>query len=458
MGAFWKAILGFFGLTDDQPPKGKSVEDLMRDISSQEKTQRVTQEAFKTVMAREPIQAGRLLAYEGNIRADVMAVDTALTEFHHGRMTKTFGEAQYLLSSGYDNDLNSCSVNHVKGQIETSIAKHRANTEALQDKLRQETQDLNTFRGAHGLTQDAVYPESKNDALWWIAGIALLEAIFNAAFLRQGISGLNVALAVALGIAAINVGGNVWFGIKYRNKNHTDASISNGGKIFKPLSVCLIIFLNVAIFVFRYLAVSYSYRSYVLFWLESLILLLAGLFLGALAFDKGYGLDDPFPGYGKKTKSVKDLDRQLVEIRGVHAQICETYKETALNLLSALSDRIEKTHETILSQLPVMARDIETWRLAREQLNFYYGQLQGVFKATIRVNHPDGETYIQEIVSLFPNALLNSSIEQVKNYRERLSESNEKIANLRASIAEKREKLVAWLFSEEAQILLRWPT
>ena len=71
MQAIWKAILRFFGFTNEQPKIRKSLGDLMRDISSQEKAQQAIQEAYNSALASSVL-----------LRVDADRKLTSLGEWH----------------------------------------------------------------------------------------------------------------------------------------------------------------------------------------------------------------------------------------------------------------------------------------------------------------------------------------------------------------------------------------
>ena len=460
MKKIWDAILRIFGFGDDPKTPAENAKELMSWITSQERMDQCTQQAFQAVQKKEPLpQNGRPHPYEATIKADCIKVDAAVTESHASNISEKFGDVQYLInliSDGITTALSSASSRNVEMAVTGKIAQNKPEAEKLKSDLNRAKDELRIFRGANALTRDAQHVD-KSNAFYVIGAFAFFEAVANMLFLRENIS-TAIAIFIAVAVAAINVLANVWFGIRYREKNHFDTDRAKKGRIFFFYAVLMILFLNSFIAGYRLLEhYNDSHGITAAFILESTVLLIVGIALGIAAFNKGYALDDPYPEYGDLAKKVDGLENNWNELRKIHANFCEETKQSAIGAHKNIKDKIIRSQNQLATSLPEMARMLELWSADRRQLNHVYGELQQMFKAAMVANHPDGPAYTQNILKLDENQQLTHYSNQIQELISNRDETQKIVDKLLSSIDESELNLNKWITGESATVLWEWP-
>jgi len=460
MKKIWDAILRFFGFGDDSKTPAENAKELMSWITSQERMDQCTQQAFQAVQKKEPLpQNGRPHPYEATIKADCIKVDAAVTESHASNISEKFGDVQYLINlinDGITTALSSASPRNVEMAVTGKIAQNKPEAEKLKSDLDRAKDELRIFRGANALTRDAQHVD-KSNAFYVIGAFAFFEALANMLFLRENIS-TAIAIFIAVAVAAINVLANVWFGIQYREKNHFDTDRAKKGRIFFFYAVLMILFLNSFIAGYRLLEhYNESHGITAAFILESTVLLIVGIALGVAAFNKGYALDDPYPEYGDLAKKVDGLENNWNELRKIHANFCEETKQAAIGAHKNIKDKIIRSQNQLATSLPEMARMLELWSADRRQLNHVYGELQQMFKAAMVANHPDGPAYTQNILKLDENQQLTHYSNQIQELISNREETQKIVDKLLSSIDESELNLNQWITGESATVLWAWP-
>lgn len=459
MKKFWNWLLSFFGFGEEELSKKERLDRLLEEIGSQEKLNECKKMAFQVIQKKDPLQPGKPHPYEATIKGDCIIADAALTEYHNEELNKSFGDAQYLITliqNGIGIELSNSSSKSVKQKITSQIALATPEVDKLKKDLAVAKKDLEVFKGANGLGAAANYPESVSNSLYFILGVAIIEALFNIAFLREQLDG-HIALIVALAVAAINVGVNVWFGIKYRLKNHIDKELSSKGRMFKIYAFMAILFLNSFIAYIRYSMLPDGQVVNSQFFLESAVLFFVGIILGVAAFNKGYALDDPYPDYGPLSRRVEEIENQINVFAVQHANFCESVKKEATSAHQVLKQRIYSSANSLSMTLPEMSKKLHEWSAQRNQLNHVYSQLQEIFRSIIIAHHPDSEGYPKEVQELSTNTQLESHQTQVDSFISRKDHIDESVANLVKQVDESDDELHNWLTSNDAASLWRWP-
>jgi hypothetical protein len=386
-------------------------------------------------------------------------VDTACTQHHTEILKKSFGDAQYvavLLQSGLQSELTQAAPKELESKIRSAIAQNQADAKAILEGHQQALRDIEIFKGANGLGSAANYPERDN-SLYLILALGIAEAIFNAFFLRQGIN-FGMSLLIALSVAIINIGGNVWLGGRYRDKNHIKPEIAKSGAINRVYSICLILGINGLIAMYRFWYASDTNTFTAQFALESTILFIVGIGMGVLAFNKGYALDDPYPGYGVYARRLKEWVDKLIEFKKIHSELCTDLKKRADQILDTLDNKIISASEKFSLQLPEMAKELHVWESDRNKINFAYRQLQEIFKITIVGYHTKGyEGYPKELLDLPLNPQLESYKTQVDRYLNRKDELVSKVGDLRDEVKRQRNALHKWWQEPSTVELLEFP-
>ena len=67
--------------------------------------------------------------------------------------------------------------------------------------------------------------------------------------------------------------------------------------------------------------------------------------MGVLAFNKGYALDDPYPGYGIYARRLKEWVNKLTELKNIHSEFCTDLKKGADKILDTLDNKIISEHK-----------------------------------------------------------------------------------------------------------------
>jgi hypothetical protein len=454
--SFWNKILIFLGFKKRRPVGFK---DMLAQLSSQDRQDESRIKAYQAIQSGDDIKPNQNHPYESTLRTDSIMVDTECTKYHVNIIKGYFSDLQHLsvlLKSSLQSELARTSPSDIEGKIKSSIAQHQAEADRIVREYETTKQDLEIFKGANGIKVSAIYPDRKN-AFYWLAFFGIVEALFNAFFLRQGISFLN-SLFVAFGIAALNVILNAFLGIKYRIKNHIRREEAKRGKFYSILSAITILLINgaIAFYRFRYISANEGFND--AFWLESTVLFLIGISMGVAAFFKGYQSDDPYPGYGHYARKFDKCSKRLDEVRRAHAVYCTELKQQADSDLDDLGIRILTTYDAFNANLPEIARELKTWEEDRRQVDFAYRQLQEIFKITISANHPRGsEGYPKNIQNLSENIELESYEAQLNDFTKNRKDIAKQVDLLQKSTLSRKQSLQKWWQSIETATLLKFP-
>lgn len=451
-------ILAFFGFGQNME-KTNSFEEMLDKFSSISRQDEAKKSAFIAIQKGDDINPDRPHPYEATIRADALSVDTACTQYHTEQLKKSFGDAQYvsvLLQAGLQSELTQSSPAELEAKIRSAIAQNEAEANVIFNGYKQAEHELAVFKGANELTSAAIFPD-KSNALYLIVALGIIEAIFNAFFLRQGIN-FTVSLLISISVAIINIGGNVWLGGRYRYKNHVDPNIAASGRLNRVYSFALILGINGIVAIYRFWYASSSQEMTGEFILESTMLFIVGIAMGIVAFNKGYALDDPYPEYGVYTRRLNEWAEKLTVLRKLHAEYCSDLKRKADVVLDNLESKIINASDSFALQLPEMSRQLKIWDADRSKINFAYRQLQEIFKLTINGYHPNASKgYPMEIVDLPANVQLNSFKDQVTHFLESKADLKDRVAQLREEVRFQKEQLQNWWQSEKVRDLLNFP-
>lgn len=218
------------------------------------------------------------------------------------------------------------------------LAEERASLVSSTEQRMRHDVDLRAFRAKHGITEQAVYPDSHVWHFAIILVLALGETSINA-FFYENAQGLLGGFIVALSVSAVNMFGALALGWGFRLKNLGDADKRAAGWACSLAFVVLTIYCNALFAAFRSnyqilanptdpMQVRRAFREaagqagHVFVFgmqfgdLMSFILFGVGLLLSCLAFYKGYTFDDRYPGHGakdKKAKTARDAELALRE-------------------------------------------------------------------------------------------------------------------------------------------------
>ncbi|WP_310387912.1 hypothetical protein [Roseateles sp.] len=264
------------------------------------------------------------------LASEQLFFDTALTE-----ASKAVADIQQKTIALQMNVEQLLSDSSLQSTIEADLAGERQKLMlAAGDRMRAEV-DWRHFRAINNIQQQADYPESRYFHFGLIFVLALIETFINA-FFYENSAGLLGGIAVALGVALINLGGALGLGIGWRYKNLLAADKRIVGWMCFCIFIVFAIYCNALFASFRsefqilldpsdviqmrqafLLATGEAKKIFIADMhfadLTSFILFGLGLILSCFAFYKGYTADDKHPGYGKKDRLVKKLQQIELE-------------------------------------------------------------------------------------------------------------------------------------------------
>lgn len=432
--------------------------DLLRAISSPEKIQATNAKAFQIIVKKDRLAPGATHAFEATIAADVMAVDGAMSSHFVAQLKDFARDADTivgLLENGVTHELTSGRPEHIRNEVTARIAQLQPEADQLRSDRDETARDLHNFKQAHGLTHRASTPDTK-EGLYFLVAAAILEALGNWYFL-SGWSSIEIALITAVVVAVTNVGVNVFFGIRYRDKNHSDSAIAAAGKRYLGYSIALIVILNVGISAFRIVGIADAQTLTAAVWLEGVALLILGVVLGAYAFNKGYKLDDPFPEHGEFTRRAERAAEAWRVFVERHADYCQDQQRIAVDLHTRLQQKILGSVGHLNQTLPAMRATLKQWELDRAQLGAAYVSLQKAFKNPLIMNHPEGGQYPREEVKLGDSPVFQIYADHARQFEENREETKAKIDALINEIRASLNELQEWIQSDEAKRLWQWP-
>lgn len=415
-----------------------------------------SQMAYQAVQRNDGIEAGRTHPYEGAIKAECIKADAALSAFRNEELTRNFGDAQYVLSQiagGMGAQLSEFSAIAIERQLSAVIAQNTPSTARIKSQLEERERDLRIFKGANDIQRPVEKP-SASSTIYYALTFAILETLANVAFLRESFSPIN-AFFVALTLGCLNVGGNVWFGNRYREKNHINPIRAASGARNAIYSGLLTLGVAALVAAARVWAQSIVDGGFII---ESIVLLAIGITLGIFSFHKGYSMDDPYPGYGALARSVDELQEEIRLITERHAAFCDELRKKVEAAHNDAKHRIRSAAASLSTALPEISRALQEWTHQREQIDDAFAQQQKIFKAIVVANSKVGTDYPQEIEKLPISSQLElrrSEIEKILAKSETISSEVEKLIT---QIDDSLSSFHGWLKSDSARELLRWPT
>lgn len=449
------AIKRFLGLGQDE--QELTYDEAIRDLSSKIRMDAVKQRAYQAVQNKDQINSESAHFFEAEILVDCIAVDQSVATHHSEILKKTTGDLQYLdvlMKAGLQGQIQNSSPDAVEHKLEIAIHQNQGEANRIKKFLSGASHALEVFKGANAISRPAAYPESRTNSFYILAAVGIIEAFTNVWFF-WGMSNFQIALLLALGAAAINIVGNAWFGFKYREKNLVDKEAAGRGRRYFYYAAGLILLVNALIAWYRY--ANGNSLSDPKFIFESAILFIIGIILGITSFNKGYALDDPYPGYSELDKCHKDLELELAHLKSQHDAFTADLIMKANAELDRLSDRVATTGIQFANNLPAMASQLDLWQKDHDQVADAYANLINVFRITLCANHPDGRGYTQHVNELPQNTTLNSYREIIDRYMNDRDGLNERLASLKQEVQKAKTELNAWIKTPSAEKLISWP-
>jgi hypothetical protein len=305
----------------------------------------------KEASANRPASdAARMDQHEGALQSDAekwlaseqRIFDAMLTE--SSRSVVEVQQKTIALSTQVDQLLSDRSL---QSTVETDMSTDRDQLIAVTESRMRAQVEWRYFRAHNGIVDQAVYPESH---IWHFAIVGLLALIETAinAFFYENAQGLLGGFTVALGVAAINMGGALGLGAGFRFKNLSAIDKRVLGWLSLVAFILLSIYCNAVFAAFRAeyqvltdpsdpmqlrhafaLATTEAKKVFYLDMhfadLITMVLFGLGLLLSCVAFYKGYTIDDRYPGYGRRDRALKKAQAEELARQDVLRQKIKDY-------------------------------------------------------------------------------------------------------------------------------------
>ena len=299
------------------------------------------------------------------------------------------------------------TVRGAEGQFQSILEAGRLELDDKRLETEKRRTDFAKFRKLHGLTgREPHYPDGGRRGL--MVGILMLlfvvESLANSAFLAKGNElGLVGAYAVAFGISALNLLSSfLIFGPSSRYLVHVRHWLRWFAGLGMLSYACMAFILNLGVAHYREVSGDLIGNAGVAvvrrmqespFGLqdaESWLLFGLGVLFSAIAFFEGRTLDDVYPGYGRRDRSMRKARASYIEaLDSVRAELDEV-RESSLEAVKRIARNARKQ--------PAESRQIaEDWRRRIAEFDRHAAHLQEVGETLIdeyreanRTARPDG--------------------------------------------------------------------
>jgi hypothetical protein len=222
--------------------------------------------------------------------------------------------------------------------------------------------ELKLFKVQNNLhDREAIYPDSKLFHISIIMVFVIVEAVINSYFFGTASDlGLLGGFFTGLMTSGANVGLGIFDGFLFlRLANHVNTTKRVIGQLFFVLLLPMMFFLHLAIAHYRELLTRNPNAEFIstmsrvveqpfnLQDIDSIILLIIGVFISALAIWKGYTYDDVYPGYGAVYRRWKEKEDSMIKSKKeLVLKVTEEYN-TAIKESHNLSQKLEKNRMDI---------------------------------------------------------------------------------------------------------------
>ena len=217
-------------------------------------------------------------------------------------------------------------------EIENCRARDHNILYEFRKALTEETKDFEEFRQRANLTRMAVYPTNFFQKWWLVIVCFMVEVIFNAFVLADVTpTGFLGAISLMGLITAVNILiGALLIGSLLRARNHVNIKIAAPSLVLLFVIAAGILVFNLGVGHLRdsmigiqqaqlsdsfevlkndaWARLASNHLHYESF--QSLLLVIAGILFCSIAVWKGYQSDDAYPGYGKKDRHLRQLNKQ----------------------------------------------------------------------------------------------------------------------------------------------------
>ena len=324
----------------------------------------------------------------------VLAVEQALTDYVESYQLRLKALKAQISRSDLSAKIADASASGDQFQRQAAglLTENAADLKRLEEMARSRREGFERFRTVHRRVELPHYPQGIWKTLKVVLALTLivLEAIFNAGFFAQGLSGGLVAGAVQAGaFSLINVLGSLLlsFGI-VRYANHAQWPKRLGGFVGALVLVSGIVLL--ALYVSHYrdaLVVSatdaggLAQRTFLAnpFGLaepSSWLLFFLSVAFGVVAMWDGYSMDDPYPGYGRAHRRMVEAADQYNDAIGTLREQLEAYRQEML-------ERIDKAQQACESSIVDLKGALSDKLRLRDEMPNQIGSLHLALAALI---------------------------------------------------------------------------
>jgi hypothetical protein len=452
---FFKSLFGF---SNTNKKIDDDFEEQLQWLSSSKKVDDVNKTAFKALLNQDDFIENQVHPYEQELISECQEVHAAIGNYYSSKLRDEHGDLVQIIAM-IDQNPEILSSNlgpeSVRSKLETEIAQKDYEAKRLVRELEDAEKTLHIFKRANGLNRSPEFIDKKN-GIYILLGVAIVEAIVNAVFLRHSLN-FNTALVIALIFSGLMVVGNAVFGYQHRETNHNDPIRKKKGEFYKFYAIALILVIASVLCYLRIGGVlSSDMQKQQFLYVETFGLFLASIALGIAAFIKGKQLDDPYPDFSKAGFKVQELSEKISILRTKHAEFYDkVIKETQTQIDSLINTAVG-SKQSLLQQLPEMKSIIEKWELDDQKLKLAYANLLKSFKTIIKNNLKINHKYPESIPSLPEDNQLNEYKERFNSLYNNQEGFGQKANTQIKALQLVNSNLSKWTQSPEGQSLRNW--
>lgn len=338
---------------------------------------------------------------------------------------------------------------HTISKLGQSDVAWRSEVTRLLRDAREAKKDYDAFRIAHGLQRAARKPGSRFLTVSLLALFIALESAFNGIFFAEGSEfGLIGGISLALGISVVNV---VVFGFVLglgpaRWQHHRSIALRLVAWALLAAGLGLVLSSNVFIAHYRdaferfgeAVPLSTVWQNLVagpfdLDRLQSWLLFFLGLFFAGLGFWKGYGFDDPYPGYGRIARRFHEAEQRYLETRHQRLEEASGLRDDARK---ALDEAIERLRGAALQREQILgarARIVQEFKAHEGHLEDAANRLLAAYReANRRARTTPPPRYFEALFSFEDRVLERREIHELLSLRPPRNDPDSLVAELDA--------------------------
>lgn len=336
---------------------------------------------------------------------------------------------------------------HTISRLGQSDAAWRSEITRLLRDARGAKEEVDAFRIAHGLQRAARDPGSRFLALSLLALAIAVESALNGIFFAEGSEfGLIGGIGLALGISVVNV---VVFGFALgfgpaRWQHHR--AIALRLVAWASLAAGLVLVFSSNVFIAHYRDAFERFGegvSLATVWqnllaspfglerLQSWLLYFLGLFFAGLGFWKGYGFDDPYPGYGRIARRFHEAEQHYLETRHQRLEEASRLRDDARK---ALDEAIERLRGAALQREQILGartRIVQEFKAHERHLEDAANRLLAAYReANRRARTTPPPRYFEALFSFEDRVLERPGLQELSSLRPPRSDPESLLAEL----------------------------